>query len=482
MSPVAPSSDRPVTPSNLSGRPAGDSDLQERVRSLRLSQIPQGTSYTRQILAVVFGAGLLVVCGYLVVQALNSAGKTLTAQNEASQSKPIERTALKPPADSTSSSPSTSSSAAPAVPQGEIALEAKGYIIPAHQILVSPKVAGMIEDLDVEEGKRVRAGAVLAVLESKDYQYDLERAVAMEESAAARHREMSSRMQDSKLEIDQAQAELGEAEEQRNQLELEWKRTGKLRQSGAITAQQFEEIDGKYKAAEKRVERLRIGFELMKTVARQERVDAALADWNQAKAEVRKAQWRLDNCRIVAPIDGTILRKNAEKGNIVNPIAFNGSYSICEMADLSDLEVELNIQERDISAVHVGQNCNIRSDAFPGRNYQGVVSRLMPIADRAKGAIPVRVKLSIPAEEEGVYLKPEMGAIVTFLKTDAPAPEQPAAAEVPSEPALPSENSSAFPPDPPSAEGTSEESPPTDPQTAPPPAAGSPVEAGSSMP
>src|SRR4029079_5363073 len=122
------------------------------------------------------------------------------------------------------------------------------------------------------------------------------------------------------------------------------------------------------------------------------------------------------NCTIRAPITGTILKKNAEEGNVVNPIAFNGSFSLCEMADLSDLEVDLNIQERDIAAIHVGQQCRVRAEAYLDRIYQGRVDRLMPIADRAKGAIPVRVKITIPAAEEGVYLKPEMGAIVTFLR------------------------------------------------------------------
>src|SRR5207302_4711953 len=76
---------------------------------------------------------------------------------------------------------------------------------------------------------------------------------------------------------------------------------------------------------------------------------------------------------------------------------------------------DLNIQERDISVVQVGQKCRVRAEAYNDRIYEGHVDRLMPIADRAKGAIPVRVKIRIPAAEEGVYLKPEMGAIVTFL-------------------------------------------------------------------
>jgi len=95
------------------------------------------------------------------------------------------------------------------------------------------------------------------------------------------------------------------------------------------------------------------------------------------------------------------------------------------MADLSDLEVELSIQERDIARVYKGQACRIRPEAFPERIYKGYVSRLMPIADRAKGAIPVRVKVEVPRDEEGVYLKPEMGAIVTFLKKPDSTGRQP---------------------------------------------------------
>ena len=55
------------------------------------------------------------------------------------------------------------------------------------------------------------------------------------------------------------------------------------------------------------------------------------------------------------------------------------------------------------------------------------LAALMPIADRAKGAIPIRVKLSVPREEEGVYLKPEMGAVVTFYAAETPAKTAPAA-------------------------------------------------------
>ena len=135
--------------------------------------------------------------------------------------------------------------------------------------------------------------------------------------------------------------------------------------------------------------------------SRGKKVAAAEAEVRQAEADLVKARWRLDNCKIRAPIDGTILKKNAEEGNLVNPIAMNGSFSLCDLADLSDLEVELTIEERDISKVAPGQKCKIRTDAYPDRIYEGVVSRLMPIADRNKAAIPVRVKVAVPRGGRG---------------------------------------------------------------------------------
>jgi HlyD family secretion protein len=168
----------------------------------------------------------------------------------------------------------------------------------------------------------------------------------------------------------------------------------------------------------RQVERLRFAYSLMQIGSRKERIDAARADVLTAQANLEKAKWKLDNCKIRSPVTGTILKKNAEEGNLVNAIAFSGSVSLCELADLSDLEVDLTVQERDIARVFKGQKCQVRAEAYPDRVYEGVVSRLMPIADRAKGAIPVRVKLTVPREEEGVYLKPEMGAIVTFYKAE----------------------------------------------------------------
>lgn len=331
-------------------------------------------------------------------------------QNVAGPSSPSPSAAAAAPAVSAPAAPATASS-------GDVGLEYKGYIIPARRILISPKVSGMIERLNIVEGQRVKENEVLAELEKIDYLADLRRAEAM--LAASRQRLAELQRGFRPEEKQQAEAELAEATALLAQNTADYKRSNELRAKNVISKEELDAVESRYQSTVHRVARLTFAVDLVRQGPRVERIEVAKAEVNQFEAELAKSRWRLDNTLIRAPIAGTILKKNAEIGNLVNPIAFNGSFSICEMADLSDLEVELTIQERDIARVFVNQQCRVRTDAFPERIYQGVVSRLMPIADRAKGAIPVRVKVRVPPDEEGVYLKPEMGAIVTLLAAGA---------------------------------------------------------------
>jgi multidrug resistance efflux pump len=303
-------------------------------------------------------------------------------------------------------------STVPAV-TGDVVLESKGYIIAAHTIQVSPKVGGMILKMDLEEGMRVKRGQVLAQLEITDYQSERDRLRAQLDSAWERYMELQAGYRPE--EIKQAKAELDEAEATRKQMMLDFERNRGLNKA-VLSPRDYEASEFAFKSADRRVERLKQAHLLMVEGPRQEKIAAAWADMMQIDADLAKAEWRLDNCTVRAPISGTILTKYAEEGNIVNQLSFNLKGSLCDLADLADLEVELKVQERDVAKVFKGQKCRVRCEAYPDRVYDGVVSRLMPIADRSQAAVPVRVKVRVPAEEEGVYLKPEMGAVVSFLR------------------------------------------------------------------
>lgn len=396
--------------------------LGERVRNLRLSRLPErrtpwGKIVGWPVLLLVISLGGWWGYQQYVASQTTRDDDQLPASTAArpTESNP-PTTTLRPAAESSGNPQSpirNPQSSAPAS-AGEIALEVKGNIIPRQQIRVSPKVGGMIVSLDVEEGRSVTKGDVLAILESTEYQAEADRAKANVQLMEQRLLELKNGSRPE--EIRQAEAELEEARALLVQLEADWRRTAELRKRNSVTEQEYELAESRYLAQKQKINRLAAAVELWKIGTREEKINAATAEVEQARAELTKAEWRLGNCTVRAPITGTILTKNAEEGGIVNPLAPQGNFSICDMADLADLEVDLNVSERDISAVKVGQKCRIRTDAWPDRVYDGVVSRLMPIADRAKAAVPVRVKIAIPADEQGEYLKPEMGAIVTFLK------------------------------------------------------------------
>lgn len=293
-----------------------------------------------------------------------------------------------------------------------------GYIIPAHQILVSPKVSGMVMKLKVEEGLRVKKGDVLAVLETVDYDADLRRSQATLQLSRKRLEELERGTRPE--EIKQAEAELAETQANLDDLERTYTRNKELFAKKGATEQELLTSEANLFAMRRRLSKLNSMLTLLREGPRIERIEQAKAEVQQAEADLSKAQWRLDNCTIKAPINGTILKKNAEEGNIVNAVAFNGSFSLCDMADLSDLEVDLSVQESNISKVFKRQRCKVQPEAFKDRSYDAYVHRLMPIADRSKGAVPVRVKVLVPADEEGVFLKPEMRVTVWFYGDEMP--------------------------------------------------------------
>ena len=304
---------------------------------------------------------------------------------------------------------------------GDIVLQAKGYIIPAHTILVAPQVGGKVEKLYIEEGMRVKKGQLLASLENIEYDSKHKHALAKYQSAIQNwellKRSYPEELKRASHDLDESKADLARTQDQLDRAER--------LDSVTVSREDVIKLRNERAMLKARVERRKQDLELA-DIAKL-RVAVAEADMQAAKAELAEAKWRLDNCTVTAPVEGTILTKDAEENNLVNPVAFNVAARLCSMADLSDLEVDLSIQERDIANIVVKQKCIVMPEAFQNNKaflakhphgYDGEVSRLMPIADRAKGAIPVRVKVKVPREEEGVYLKPDMGVIVSFKKPE----------------------------------------------------------------
>src|SRR5439155_23183362 len=126
------------------------------------------------------------------------------------------------------------------------------------------------------------------------------------------------------------------------------------------------------------------------------KVSVTAAQLNAAHAQVQQSEVNLENTRVRAPFDGTVLRKDAEVGEIVAPASAGGGLTrtaIVTMADLGTLEVEVDVNEAYIARVHNGQAARITLDAYSDTSFAGRVRQVVPTADRQKATVQVKVSI-----------------------------------------------------------------------------------------
>jgi multidrug resistance efflux pump len=393
--------------------------LSDRVRSLRLSGRDNSARPPSRFLPWVVSFVLLLTTAAFGYRAYR-VGPMTEGEMVVRDTKKDDKAPISP-----SSEPATTSVAA----MGEVVLQSKGYVLPLSQVQVSPKVGGQLVWIHEEfkEGIKFKKGDVLAIIEKVDYESDYKQAEYAHKAAVERYEELRKTLPE---EVKQAEAELEENKQYATQQKLELDRNRRLTAGTAIAMRDLEQTQFTYDATLAKIKRLESTIRMIKDGRQVRRLRAAEFEKNQAEAAYIKAKWRYDNTEIVAPISGTVLSKKAELGNIVNPSAFSSgiSASLCEMADLTKLEIDLSVQERDIASVKNGQACWIMPEAYQAdkeflarhpKGYRGEVSRLMPTADRSKGAVPVRVKVldgEISEEEAGKYLRSDLSVTVSFLR------------------------------------------------------------------
>ena len=264
---------------------------------------------------------------------------------------------------------------------GSVAVVANGYVVARTKAAVSAKIPGRLAVLNVSEGSRVEKGAIIARLDNADY------AAAVGQAEAT---------------LASVKATLIETQSDRDQLQREYVRVRDIHTQNAnlVSPQEVENAESKARQGDARVE------------AQKARVDAAAA-------ALRVAQANLENTYIRAPFSGTVLRKEAEVGEVVAPSVGGGLTrgAVVTMADLATLEVEVDVNEAYIARIHGNQSARITLDAYPDTAFRGTVRQIIPTADRQRAT--VQVKVSILDRDPRILT--EMGAKVEFLEPAAPA-------------------------------------------------------------
>jgi HlyD family secretion protein len=307
--------------------------------------------------------------------------------------------------------------------EGAIVLSATGYIVAHHTINVNSKVTGRLEWIGVEKGDKVKEGQVLVRLEDQEFRASYEQAKGAVENARAYLEELQHGSRPE--EIQEAQHNLDEARATQSNDKITLDRTKELAANGVDSKQQLDDATAKFQSDQERADSLAKAFELAKIGPRPEEIARAQGALIQAEGQLDYAKSQLDATVIRAPVSGTILDRTAEKGELItaqfaSAAAGGPQGSVVSLADLNDLQVELDIAQADFARLFPGQKALVTTDVYPDKVYDGVIAQISPEANRQKATVQVKVQVLHPDRYQGIELRPEENATVKFLANETP--------------------------------------------------------------
>jgi HlyD family secretion protein len=243
-------------------------------------------------------------------------------------------------------------------------LSGSGYVVTGDKyISIGVRVAGRIDEYLVDESDRVVKGQPLVRLDARDYEATLARA-----NAGLRRAEANAALRRKEIE-----------------------RIRTLRRQDVASQAELDVKENELAVAE--------------------------AESAELRAEIEQARVNLDYTVLRAPLDGVILAKLKEVGEIAVPGGFAGSGDLIRMANLGDLRAEVDVNEADLARVHLGQPAEVVPDAFQDHRYPAKVVKLYPQVNRQKGTLKVEAQILEPDD----LLRPDMSVRVQFLAEAQPA-------------------------------------------------------------
>ena len=260
-------------------------------------------------------------------------------------------------------------------------VEASGQIEPAVSVDISSDVIGRIIALGAEEGDRVKKGQFLIQVDPTQFEMRVAQLDAALDAARS-----------SLLEVE---ASMGAADEDLKIRQSNFDRDLALYEDKLLAASLYETTEAALRQAEAQVNLTRA------------RIASAGNRIRQAQASRNEAADQLGKCRISSPMDGVVIRKNAEVGETAISGTLNNQGSLLmTIADLSVMETEIDVDETDVIHLEMGQEVEVSLDAFPSRKFRGEVTRI------GNSAIQVN---TAPGQRQSADYKVE----VTLLESDS---------------------------------------------------------------
>jgi len=235
-------------------------------------------------------------------------------------------------------------------------VSANGKIQPETDIKISPYISGEVIQLNVKEGDKVAKGQLLAKIDPEIYKTTYER--------------MNAQVNSQKANLANSWARQAQVEAQFKKAQLDFKRNKKLWNEKVISDSEFEAVTSSFEVAEAEVK------------AAKQSVIAAEYQVSSSEASLNEAYENLTKTSVLAPNDGTVSKLNIEEGERVTGASqFSSGTEIMRVADLSKMEVNVEVNENDIVRVNLGDTSIIEVDAYLDKDFTGVVTEIATSAD-----------------------------------------------------------------------------------------------------
>lgn len=282
--------------------------------------------------------------------------------------------------------------------------------IEAIQVDVSAKIAGRIVERRVDEGDRVAVGQILVRLDDSEQGAEVRRQEAAVRTAEATLRDLLAGARPE--ELDDARAALQSAAATREWTERDYRRADELFRKTLIAAQEVDRARQAYEVAQAQEKSARQKLALLLAGARSDQIEAARGQLAQARHALEAARTRLREMTIASPVDGRVLRKNLEVGEMAGP-----GVPILTLMKPSEMWVRAYVPEEEIGRIKVGDPARLRVDAYPARRFPGRITEIASEAEftprnvqtrKERVNLVFRIKIAVD-NPEGI-LKPGMPA------------------------------------------------------------------------
>lgn len=263
-----------------------------------------------------------------------------------------------------------------------VQVEGSGTVVSIDNVNLSPKTTGRLSILPVEPGDEVKAGQILAKMDTSSLQAELDQAQALLVQSQADYAKVvaGNRSED----IKQAEAQVVAAESRMELASTQLARYQTLAARGAISQNELDQYVSEARSTEANLRETQEQLAEIISGSRPEDIAASAAAVTAAEAQVAIIQTQIEEASIRAPFDGMVTQTYATIGAIVTPTTTASSTASATSSSIlalsSGLEVEVDVSEANIGQVAVEQVVEIVADAFPNQTFEGRVKRIAPEA------------------------------------------------------------------------------------------------------